>query len=172
MVSKIAKFVLVKIPNRKCDNSQRIPMTMIERVFFVWGAEKFVEILATRQFRRSFKFLDLHFIIGCLPRTEKYFPNLGKSNGNQIVFTMHLDWFGSVNGHYPFAVPNQSESVNYNPNSVWINAIEKRFQAGRTTHRELFSKPYQIKSKSDCIYHAPRLIWNSKRRTLSACSSK
>ena len=27
--------------------------------------------------------------------------------------------------------------------------------AGETTHREIFSKSYQIKPKSDCIYHAP-----------------
>ena len=54
---------------------------------------------------------------------EKYFPNLIKSNPNQIVFTMHPDWFGTANGRCPFAVPNQSVHGEYNLISVWFNKI-------------------------------------------------
>ena len=37
------------------------------------------------------------------------------------------DWFGTVNGQCPFAVPHQSENGKYNLISVWINKISENF---------------------------------------------
>ena len=50
--------------------------------------------------------------------TEKSFRNFNKSNLNQIVFTIFLDWFGTENRQCPFAVPYQSVHRKYNMISV------------------------------------------------------
>ena len=59
--------------------------------------------------------------------TEKPFPNLIKSNRNQIVFTIFLDWFGTANGQFPFAVPNQSRKI---VNTIWFRVDLMRIRKG------------------------------------------
>ena len=69
--------------------------------------------------------IDAVFLWGV--HTEKSFRNVFKSNRNQIVFTIFLDWFGTASGHSPFFVPNQSENGKYNLILVRLNTISKRF---------------------------------------------
>ena len=43
------------------------------------------------------------------------------------LYSPFSDWFGTVNGLRPFAVPNQSEKSEYNLISVWFKKISGRF---------------------------------------------
>ena len=63
-------------------------------------------------------------------------------------------------------VPNPKENCHHDHIAIHFEGIVNVFlcvQASRTaafpilhrTHREIFPKSYQIKPKSDCIYHAP-----------------
>ena len=72
--------------------------------------------------------------------TGNYFRNLIKSNWNHIVFTMfRLIW------------NTQTGCIEYLP-MMQFNALAGSI---KILLEELFSKSYQMKPKSDCIYHAP-----------------
>ena len=50
------------------------------------------------------------------------------------------------------------------PDKLFISAERRHFLG---THREIFPKSYQMKPKSDCIYHFP--IDSEHKRTASVC---
>ena len=66
------------------------PLNLMRYYFFIF-----------MQFEQSLRYVH----------TEKSFRNYIKSTRNQIVFTIFLDRFGAANGHYPFAIPNQSRKM-------------------------------------------------------------
>ena len=63
--------------------------------------------------KRSYTLRNLFEILLNQPEIRLYLPS--------------FDWFGTANGHCPFAVPNQSENGEYNLISVWFNKILKKF---------------------------------------------
>ena len=59
---------------------------------------------------------------------------------NQTEIRLYLtfsDWFGTVNGHCPFAVPNQSKNGKYNLISVWLKRFGKDFSVCLSYSRAL-----------------------------------
>ena len=84
---------------------------------------EFLAVISSHlQLRAGYTINASHFILA-----EKSRRNLSKSNRNQIVFTIFLDWFGTANGRCPFAVPHQSKNGKFNLISVWFNKISKIF---------------------------------------------
>ena len=53
---------------------------------------------------------------------------------NQTEIRLNLpctDWFGTANGHRPFAVPNQSDNGEYNLISDWFDKISEKISLAR-----------------------------------------
>ena len=72
-------------------------------------------------------------------------------NQNQVVF-INISF---VEIHTP--VFNNGILWLLNPNRRMTELYRRKLHShtGKTTYIEIFSKYYQIKTKSDCIYHAP-----------------
>ena len=117
----------------------------------------------------------LEFLTSAVPTLRKiyfhFLPWYDRSDSFRFDLEANGNPFGSENrketchhDHIPFNVKGNGNIIF----SVWSALL---FLPGEVTHREIFSKSYWIKPKSDCIYQFPINLEQSKR-TLSVCCSK